>query len=84
MTSHPTHPSQLCAHVQSVEGEYNNPEAEELVQWIHDHTHHSAVFAGTMPTMASVLLTTRRPVVNHPHYESASLRSGLPNSPHNH
>lgn len=62
--------------VQSVSGEYNNPQGEELVMWIHDHTPKSAVFAGSMPTMATVLLTTGRPIVNHPHYESASLRCG--------
>ena len=60
---------------QSVVGEYNNPEAEQLVLWIRDHTPQTAVFAGTMPTMATVLLTTGRPVVNHPHYENAGLRS---------
>jgi hypothetical protein len=59
----------------NIVGEYNNPEAEQLVLWIRGHTHQSAVFAGTMPTMAMVLLTTRRPVVNHPHYESAALRN---------
>ena len=61
---------------QSVIGEYNNPEGEKLALWIRDHTPQTAVFAGTMPTMAAVLLTTGRPVVNHPHYEAASLRSG--------
>lgn len=68
----------LCppSSVQSVAGEYNNPKGEELVTWIRDHTPKSAVFAGSMPTMATVLLTTGRPVVNHPHYESASLRCG--------
>lgn len=62
--------------VQSVSGEYNNPQGEELVMWIRDHTPKSAVFAGSMPIMATVLLTTGRPIVNHPHYESASLRCG--------
>ena len=62
---------------QSVIGEYNNPNGEELVHWIQDHTPQSAVFAGTMPTMATVLLTTGRPVVNHPHYENAGLRCVL-------
>ena len=64
--------------MQEVIGEYNNPQGEELVLWIQSHTHQSAVFAGTMPTMATVLLTTGRAVVNHPHYEQAGLRYTKP------
>ena len=62
---------------QSIIGEYSNPEMEELVQWIAAETPKDAAFAGPMPLMASVLLTTHRPIVNHPHYEGTHIRYSL-------
>ncbi|EDO33159.1 predicted protein [Nematostella vectensis] len=55
-------------------GEYNNPEMEELVEFITTRTQKDAVFAGAMPTMATVKLSTGRAVVNHPHYEDVGIR----------
>ncbi|XP_023569136.1 probable C-mannosyltransferase DPY19L2 [Octodon degus] len=69
---------QGCANLHnqwSIKGEFTNLPQEELLQWIKYNTRQDAVFAGTMQTMASIKLSTRHPIVNHPHYEDADLRA---------
>lgn len=58
----------------AIVGEYQNVQLEQLIEWINKSLPPDAVLAGPMPTMANLLLSTGRPIINHPHYEDAGLR----------
>jgi len=58
----------------NIMGEYNNPDQEELFTWIEKSVDKQGVFAGSMPLMANLRLSTGRSIVNHPHYEDVGLR----------
>lgn len=45
--------------------EFRNPELENLIQWI-ERTEPNAVFGAPIEISAHILLTTKRPIVNHP------------------
>ncbi|XP_063964392.1 protein C-mannosyl-transferase DPY19L1-like isoform X1 [Lytechinus pictus] len=62
-------------HQWGIQGDFSNQPQEELLEWIMQNTPQDAVFAGAMPTMASIKLSTDRRIVNHPHYEDAGLRA---------
>ena len=55
-------------------GEYNDYPMENLINWINLNTPFKSSFAGSMPTMANVKLSTNRAIMNHPHYENNDLR----------
>ncbi|XP_031832588.1 C-mannosyltransferase dpy-19 [Nomia melanderi] len=59
----------------SIMGEFMNLEQEELFEWIKNNTPKDAVFAGKMSLMANLMLSTGRPIVNNPYYESKEMRN---------
>ncbi|KAI3380506.1 hypothetical protein SNEBB_011104 [Seison nebaliae] len=54
---------------------YENPEMEELFNWVNENTEKNAIFAGSMNVMANLKLSTNRRLFNHPHYENVQLRN---------
>lgn len=55
-------------------GEYSNYPMEKMIEWINTNTRNDSIFAGTMPTMANLKLSTGRSIVVHPHYEHGKIR----------
>ncbi|CAH2101419.1 unnamed protein product [Euphydryas editha] len=53
-------------------GEFNDYPQEELLLWISKEA--TGAFAGSMPISATIMLSTRRPIVAHPHYEHLEAR----------
>lgn len=47
---------------------------EKMIEWINANTANDSIFAGTMPTMANLKLSTGRSIVVHPHYEHGKIR----------
>lgn len=67
LRSEPANSSNPCQSIRYFRGRYNAFKQSDSS---------ASVFAGTMPTMANVKLSTGRPIVLHPHYEDADLRWG--------
>ncbi|CAF1214052.1 unnamed protein product [Rotaria sordida] len=57
-----------------IKGEYSNYPMEKMIEWINLNTQNESIFAGTMPTMANLKLSTGRRIIVHPHYEHRKIR----------
>ena len=56
-------------------GSFENYPHEQMLEFINEKMPNNVVFAGAMPTMASIKHITGRAVVNHPHYENEEIRN---------
>ncbi|XP_047518603.1 probable C-mannosyltransferase DPY19L1 [Pieris napi] len=56
----------------SHEGEFSDYNQEELLLWLKQQG--PGAVAGSMPLLATIMLTTKRPIVAHPHYEHLEAR----------